>query len=483
MIPNLEERARREVRNAGFDVDFSAQEQRELQNVVAPISSTRNAGVADWSALLWSSIDNDTSRDLDQVEVAEQLANGDILVRIGIADVDEFVPRGSLLDAQAARNTCSVYTGIETFPMLPRQLSEDLSSLLPDEKRAALVISYVVDKNGETGQIEMSRALVCNRAKLVYEEVGAWLDDSSSTRIAEIETIAGLREQLLLQNEAAIRLQKAREAKGALDLESPEVTPIMKDGRVVGLQTQRKNAARRIIENFMVAANMALAQWLPEHGFSSIARVVREPERWPRIQQIARSLGDNLPDKADPLTLSDFLQRQQKAAPGDFAQLSLSIVKLLGPGQYALVRPQDHEGHFGLGAARYTHSTAPNRRYPDLIAQRLLKAAIKMELSPYSDEELAQIAAHCNEREAASQKVERLMRKVAAAALFGDRIGQIFDAVVTGVSVKGVWVRVLEPPVEGRVVQGETGLDVGENVRVRLLSTDIERGFIDFARL
>ncbi len=483
MTPNLEERARREVQNAGFDVDFSPDEQRELQSAAADASSTRSADVTDLCGLLWSSIDNDTSRDLDQVEVAEQLPDGAIRVRIGIADVDEFVPRGSLLDTQAARNTCSVYTGIETFPMLPRPLSEGLSSLLPEETRQAFVISYVVDAQGETSQIEMSRALVCNRAKLVYEEVGAWLDDNSSTRIAEIETIAGLREQLLLQNEAAIRLQKAREAKGALDLESPEVTPIVKDGRVVGLQTQSKNAARRIIENFMVAANMALAQWLPEHGFSSIARVVREPERWPRIEQIARDLGDNLPDKADPLALSEFLQRRQKAAPNDFAQLSLSIVKLLGPGQYVLVRPQDHEGHFGLGAARYTHSTAPNRRYPDLITQRLLKSALKMESSPYSDDELAQIAAHCNEREAAAQKVERLMRKVAAAALFGDRIGQVFEAVVTGVSSKGVWVRTSEPPVEGRVVQGENGLDVGQNVAVRLLSTDIQRGFIDFGRI
>jgi len=478
---DLESRARRAAQQAGFETDFPAA-QNELSQARQKLeSSTRLSDVRDTRGLLWSSIDNDTSRDLDQVEFAERLTNGDIRVQIGIADVDELAPQGSLLDERASRNTVSVYTGIETFPMLPRELSEDLTSLLPNEDRLAIVVAFSVDATGATHDIEIFRALVCNQAKLVYEEIGAWLDDASSTRIAELETVAGLREQITLQNEAAVRLQKAREEAGALDLESLEVTPVMQNGRVVDLQMQHKNAARRIIENFMVSANMAMAQFLPDHARSSIARVVRQPERWPRIREIAAHLGDTLPEEADPRALSSFLERRKAAAPDEYAQLSLSVVKLLGPGTYELVRPQDHEGHFGLGAARYTHSTAPNRRYPDLITQRLLKAALANQPAPYPDDELTQIADHCNEREAAAQKVERLMRKVAAAALFGDRIGQVFEGVVTGSSPKGVWVRVLDPPVEGRVVRGEEGMDVGERVRVRLLHTDIERGFIDFA--
>lgn len=478
---NLEERARRAVQNAGFVIDFSAPE-NELQSARQQLqSSTRLNEIEDLRTLLWSSIDNDTSRDLDQVEVAEKLKNGDIRLQIGIADVDESVPKDSQIDEIASRNTCSVYTGIETFPMLPRVLSEDLTSLLPDQDRAAIVVRFSVDANGETRDAEIVRAIVRNRAKLVYEEVGAWLENQSSTRIEELSSIEGLREQLLLQNEAAIRLQKARERNGALDLESLEIVPVMQNGRVIDLQTTRKNAARRIIENFMVCANMTLAKWLPEHDRSSLARVVRRPERWPRIREIAQKLGDSLPTEADPIALSQFLERRRKVAPDEFASLSLSVVKLLGPGLYEVVRPENHDGHFGLGAARYTHSTAPNRRFADLVTQRLLKAVLANQPAPYSDDELAQIAARCNERESASQKVERLMRKVAAAALFGDKIGQVFDGVVTGSSAKGVWVRTFRPPVEGRVVRGEAGMDVGETVRVRLLRTDVERGFIDFA--
>lgn len=534
MTSNLEMRARRAVQEAGFATDFPDL-QRELDAARAKLqSSTRFLEALETSddlrALLWSSIDNDSSRDLDQIEFAQRLPNGAIQVQIALADVDEFVPKGSRLDEIAAQNTTSVYTGIETFPMLPREISEDLSSLLPDRDRLALVVAFEIDQSGEVGNVQLSRALVRNLAKLTYDEIGDWLDEQnaqnaetardsskfspqnlatqnsldaefdapnfadanspdnvksgekSSTRIAEMATISGLREQILLQNEAAICLQSARERSGALDLESLEVTPQFENGRVVDLKMARKNAARRIIENFMVAANMAMANFLPSRGFSELARVVREPERWPRIREIAQQNGDDLPPAPDPRALSAFLERRRKAAPEIYAQLSLSVLKLLGPGRYELVRPQDREGHFGLGAARYTHSTAPNRRYPDLVTQRLLKAALQNAPAPYSDDELAQIAAHCNEREAAAQKVERLMRKVAAAALFGDRIGQNFDGVVTGASSKGVWVRTLRPPVEGRILQGDAGLQVGDRVRVKLLHTDVERGFIDFAR-
>lgn len=484
---DLVARARRAAQDAGFDIQFSRDEQRELQHVLAQTSSTRSDEIVDWRALLWSSIDNETSRDLDQVELAEQLANGDMLLRIGIADVGEFVAQGSLLDVQAARNTTSLYTGIETFPMLPRQLSEGATSLFPNEDRVAIVTSFVIEESGQVRDVEITRALVRNRAKLIYEEIGAWLEDQenhkSSARIEALETITGLREQILLQHEAAIRLQKARAESGALELQTREATTIMKDGRVVDLRESPKDAARKIIELFMTNANMATANWLRDRGRSSLGRVVRAPERWPRIRDIARELGDDLPPQADARALSQFLERQRNLAPDDYAELSLSVVKLLGPGFYEVVRPQDTAIHFGLAAAHYTHSTAPNRRFPDLVVQRIVKAALQNAPVPYSDEQLAQIAARCNEQESKAQKVERTMRKVAAASLFSDRVGQTFKAVVTGASEKGVWVRTFAPPVEGRVVQGERGLDVGERVLVKLVDTDVERGFIDFVRV
>ena len=488
---DLTARARRAAQDAGFDVDFSRDEQRELQRVLKRTTSTRSAEndgeIIDWRALLWSSIDNETSRDLDQVEFAEKLQNGDILLRIGIADVDEFVAQGSQMDIQAARNTTSLYTGIETFPMLPRPLSEGATSLLPDEDRAAVVTSFVVEQNGQVRDVEIGRAFVRNRAKLIYEEVGAWLDEQenrrSSTRIAELEEIDGLREQISLQHEAAIRLQKARQRSGALELQTREATVVVRDGRVVDLREAHKDAARKIIELFMTNANMATANWLRERGRSSLGRVVREPARWPRIREIARERGDDLPPQADAPALSQFLERQRNLAPDDYAELSLAIVKLLGPGFYEVVRPQDNAIHFGLAAAHYTHSTAPNRRFPDLVVQRIVKATLQNKSTPYSDDELAQIATRCNEQESKAQKVERTMRKVAAASLFSERVGQTFKAVVTGASGKGVWVRTFSPPVEGRVVEGERGLDVGERVLVKLVHTDIERGFIDFVRV
>ena len=482
---DLETRARREAQRADFDVEFSDDEQRELaaldeNHLIA--SSTRDGSVRDLRELLWSSIDNETSRDLDQVEVVQKLADNSIEVQIGIADVSAFIARDSPLDVQAARNTTSLYTGVQTFPMLPRVLSEDATSLLANRDRLAVVVCYRVQPDGALTDTRFFRAVVRNRAKLIYEEIGAWLRDTSSTRIAELESIGGLREQITLQHEAAQRLQRARTASGALELQTREATPVMKDGRVIDLRETEKNDARKIIENFMVAANMATAQWLQERGRSALGRVVREPQRWPRIREIAQNVGDTLPIEADARALSAFMERQRKSAPDAFAELSLAIVKLLGPGQYELIRPNDTSEHFGLAAARYTHSTAPNRRFSDLVMQRIVKAALEDEAAPYSDAELQTIATRCNEQESRVQKVERTMRKVAAASLFGDRIGQTFASVVTGASAKGVWVRTVSPLVEGRVVRGESGLDVGDRVLVRLIHTDIERGFIDFER-
>lgn len=486
VAPDLRQRAERAARDAGFETRFSAQALAEAESRgrnSAPNAENLSAGqkgVRDMRGLLWSSIDNDESRDLDQVEWCEALENNAIRLCVGVADVASAVPPGSAMDKHAALNTTSIYTGVEVFPMLPERLSTDLTSLLPEQERLVFVIEMIVGADGKVEQSSIYRAVVCNRAKLVYEIVGAWLDGQSEVP-ASVASVPDLEAQLRLQWEAARRLKKQREAQGALDVEMPEARPVVQDGRVVNLALLRKNAARLIIENFMVTANMTLAQKLEEARLPAIQRVVREPERWPRIRQLAAQRHAELPEKPDAPALSAFLNSQRRADPQHYPELSLAVLKLLGRGEYGVVRgAEDSIGHFGLGMHNYTHSTAPNRRFPDLVTQRLLMAQLNGEAPPYNVEELENIAAHCTEREAAAQKVERLMRKVAAAAFMQPRIGEVFEAIVTGISQKAAYVRLTNPPVEGRVLHGERGLDVGDKLRVRLLNTDIEQGFIDF---
>lgn len=479
--------ARQAMIDEGFAPDFPPQAEREA--LAASPASAKGAGVRDLRSLLWSSIDNEDSRDLDQVEFAERLADGTVRLLIGIADVDEFVPKGSAIDEHAAHNTTSVYTGVETFPMLPERLSTDLSSLLEGADHLAVVIELILDDAGHLRSSDVYRALVRNHAKLVYETTGEWLEsdgrdeDAAAAAPSFIARVEGLAEQLRLQHQLAENLRDLRRQNGALNLETIEAKPVTEGGRVVGLSTTEHNRARDIIESFMVAANGAMAAFLESKGVLSIRRVVRTPERWPRIVELAASSGDELPAEPDSRALADFLARRKAADPVHFPDLSLSVVKLLGPGEYTVQRPgETGEGHFGLAVHDYTHSTAPNRRYPDLITQRLLKAVIGGQHAPYTEGELSSIAEHCNERESAARKVERLMRKAAAAVLLGDRVGDLFDAIVTGVSQKGTFVRLIRPPAEGRVMRGEHGLDVGDRVRVRLIETNPERGFIDFAR-
>jgi VacB/RNase II family 3'-5' exoribonuclease len=433
--------------------------------------------------LLWSSIDNSESRDLDQIEVAERLSDGDIRVLIGIADVDALVPANTPLDRHAGENTTSVYTGPVTFPMLPTALSEDLTSLRQDADRLAIIMEMVVGADGAVRQGYVSRGLVRNHARLDYETVGAWLEEADAPLPKAVEQVPGLEAQLRLQQDAAARLRAQRRLRGALDFEMIEAQPVIADGKVVDLQLPHKSPSRYLIEDFMVAANTTMADLLERSGSPSIQRVVRTPERWPRIVEIATRLGDPLPAVPDPRALADFLARRKTADPVHFPDLSLSIVKLLGAGEYAVLQsPEEHAGHFGLAVYSYTHSTAPNRRYADLVTQRLLKAMISGDPCPYPRVELEAIARHCTERENAARKVERLMRKVGASALMSGRIGERFEAIVTGASVKGTYVRLLHPPVEGRVVHGEQGMDVGDQVRVRLTAADPQRGFIDFVR-
>jgi len=461
--------------------DFSAAALQEL-NSLPHAAAVAGNGIRDLRERLWSSIDNDDSRDLDQLTVAEPLANGAVKILVAIADVDALVKRGSAIDEHARTNTTSVYTAAQIFPMLPEKLSTDLTSLNEGEERVAMVIEMTVDPQGSVVASDIYRALVCNRAKLAYNSVAAWLDDTGPApeRLAAVE---GIDEQLRIQDKAAQALRSVRRAHGALDLETVEARPVFKDEFLTDLRADEKNRAKDLIEDFMVAANGVVARFLDTQGRASLRRTLRSPERWARIAGIAREHGGRLPDEPDSVALNKFLTERRAADPKSFADLSLSVIKLLGAGQYAVELPkQKTVGHFGLAVHDYTHSTAPNRRFPDLITQRLLKAALNGAPAPYSTDELQVLATHCNDQERNSAKVERLVRKAASAILLVSRIGQHFNGVITGASEKGTWVRIEHPVAEGKIVRGCDGLDVGDRVAVELIHVDAERGFIDFSR-
>jgi exoribonuclease-2 len=467
---------------AGFRPDFPAEVLHEAQLLKQGAPKGNGPAVRDLRSLLWSSIDNDSSRDLDQVEYVEKLPDGATRLLVGIADVDASVPKGSATDRQAAAETTSVYTGVTTFPMLPDELSTDLTSLLDEQDRLSLVIEMRVTATGDVDGHEVYPARLRNRAKLAYSSTGAWLEGRGPMPPA-ISGTPGMEAQLRLQLETSEKLRGLRKQHGALTFSSIEATPVVENGEVKDLVVSQHNVADDIIESFMVAANTAIARHLKEKGSLSIRRVVRTPKRWDGIQAIAARFGVKLPSLPDPRGLSEFLDQRKAADPVHFADLSLSIIKLLGPGEYIVEPPgQEHEGHFGLAVQDYTHSTAPNRRYADLVAQRLLKAALAGAPGPYGEADLSQVAAHCTEREDAARKVERLMRKVAAACLLSRRIGEVFEGIVTGASPKGTYVRLLKLPAEGRVVRGAQGIDVGDKVQVRLAAVDVAKGFIDFER-
>ena len=435
----------------------------------------------DLRLLLWSSIDNDESRDLDQLEVCVDGSPPRVL--IAIADVDGLVQRGSALDAHARTNTTSVYTPARVFPMLPPELSTDRTSLNESVDRDALVVDMSVGDDGVPVASDVYQALVRNHARLTYSAVAAWLDGVGPAP-APVASNPELAAQLRLQDEIASRLRAQRAERGALDFDRREVKPVVSDGIVTELQTDEPNRARDLIESFMVAANGATASFLSSHDFPSIRRIVRSPERWPRIVDLASQHGISLPSEPDARALESFLNAQRVASPDDFSDLSLSVIKLLGRGEYVAEAPSGtSDGHFALAVTNYTHSTAPNRRFPDLVTQRLIKAALARQATPYPLPELSALAAHCTKQEDAANKVERLVRKAAAALWMSSRVGQEFDGIVTGASPKGTWVRLRQPLVEGRIERGQEGLDVGDRVRVRLVSTDPEQGFIDFARV
>jgi exoribonuclease-2 len=473
--------ARQEMLQRGLEPDFPAPALAEAERLVAP-GAPFEAGVRDLRDLAWCSIDNDDSRDLDQLTVAMPLPGGGVKVMVAVADVSILVAAGSAVDAHAGTNTTSIYTPPQNFPMLPERLSTDLTSLNPGEDRLAMVVETAVDGAGGTGASSVYRAVVRNHAQLTYSGVGAWLETRGEIP-AEAGAVPGLADGLHLQDLAAQRLKSYRHEHGALELETIEVRVHFDGDAVSGLLAEERNRAKEIIEDFMIAANGAIARFLDGHGFPVMRRVVRSPERWQRIVDIAVDYGDRLPAEPDAKALHEFLVRRRAADPLRFPDLSLSVIKLLGRGEYVATFPgADVTGHFGLAVNDYTHSTAPNRRYPDLITQRLLKAALAGQPVPYGREPLETLATHCTRKEDDARKVERLLRKAAAACLLDGQIGREFDGLVTGASPKGTWVRIFDPPVEGRVERGSQGLEVGDRVRVKLIHTDPERGFIDFAR-
>ncbi|HET7209918.1 MAG TPA: RNB domain-containing ribonuclease, partial [Terriglobales bacterium] len=479
---DLQQAARESMIERGFEPDFPPQVQQELAILQSNPPSLRSDGnIRDLRNLLWSSIDNDTSRDLDQIEVAERLSGGNTKILIGIADVDAFVHKQSAIDQHAANETTTVYTGVKIFPMLPEQLSTGATSLLEGADKLAIVIEFVVDPNGVVTSSDIYRALVRNRAQLTYNAVGAWLEGGAQAP-AKVATSSDLQDQLKLQDEVAQALKNERFRHGALNIETTEVRPVLLNDKVVDLAKQEKNRATELIEDFMIAANGVVARRL--ENVSSIRRVVKTPERWDRIVQLAAGHGYRLPAAPDSKALNQFLTAQKASDADHFADLSLAVIKLMGPGEYVLERPGDPEqGHFGLAVQDYTHSTAPNRRFADIVTQRIIKAQLSKTPAPYSDDELDAIARNCTLKENAARKVERDISKRVGAVLMSSRIGETFDAVVTGATPHGTFVRILKPHVEGMLVNGEQGADVGDKFKVKLVRTDPQRGYIDFARV
>jgi len=473
--------ARQAMVEHGLEPDFPPAALAEAGAVSDGVSA--RDGARDLRALLWCSIDNDDSRDLDQLTVADAPGGGRTVIRVAVADVSATVARGSALDRHARTNTTSVYTPPRNFPMLPDRLSTDLTSLNPDVDRLAVVVEIGVGDDGVCGDSDVYGALVRNHAKLAYHAVGAWLEGDGPLPAA-VAAVPGLAENLKLQDRVAQRLKTHRHDQGALELQTVEARAEFDGDTVSGLSAEKPNRAHDLIEDFMIAANGAIARFLEAHRFPVLRRVVRSPERWQRIVALAGDLGEQLPGEPDAPALNTFLLKRRAADPLGFPDLSLTIIKLLGRGEYVASFPgQAVVGHFGLAVSEYTHSTAPNRRYPDLVTQRLVRAALARQDVPYGRDELGALAAECTLKEDGAQKVERLVRKAAAACLLARRIGQQFDGIVTGASAKGTWVRIFDPPVEGRVERGQEGLDVGDRVRVRLVHTNPERGYIDFVRL
>ena len=478
----LEQIARRAMQAYGFLPDFSTDALRELEAVQQIDRVAESPGI-DLRHLLWVSIDNDDSLDLDQLTVAEILTDKQVKVLVAIADVAVLIRKNSAIDAHAHHNTTSVYTAGRVFPMLPEKLSTDLTSLNYHEDRPAMIIEMVIGDGGAILDSNIYRARVRNQAKLAYNSVAAWLDGKGSMP-ASVAAVPGLAENLRLQDRVAQQLKALRHEHGALNLQTLEARPVFAGDEIQDLRADERNRAKEIIEDFMIAANGVTARFLHGKKVASLRRMVRSPKRWDRIVEIAAQHNFKLPAQPDSKSLEGFLAAQKTADPLRFPDLSLAVIKLLGPGEYVVEAPDETApGHFGLAVKDYTHSTAPNRRFPDLITQRILKAALEGSPLSYSRDELTELARHCTEKENAANKVERLVTKSAAAMLLSSRIGDRFDAICTGAADKGTWVRIFKPPIEGRLLYGAEGVDVVHRLKVQLVRTDVEKGYIDFKKV
>lgn len=464
----------------GLEPEFPASVQAQLSGITTP-GRDDDPRIRDFTALPWCSIDNDDSLDLDQLTCCEPLSGDTVKIRVAVADVDSLVAKGSPIDLHAWINTTSVYTSARVFAMLPERLCTDLTSLNLRQDRLAVVTEMLVGADGTVTDSSLFRARVRSKAKLAYDAVSAWLAGDGAQPDA-VSAAPGMEAQLRTQDQVAQQMRARRHAQGSLELETFEPRAVFDGEQVVDIRQQEHNRARQLIEEFMIAANECSARFLAEAGGASLRRVVRSPERWRRIVDLARKYGTQLPGIPDSLALAAFLAQQHQVDPLRFPDLSLVVVKLMGSGEYVVEQPGGLAvGHFGLAVRDYTHSTAPNRRFPDLITQRLIKAVLSGRPAPYESAELAALADHCTQQEDAAQKVERRMRKSEAALLLQSHIGQQYNAIVTGVSDTDNWVRIFEPPAEGRLESGVHGLEVGTQVRVRLVSTRVERGFIDFS--
>lgn len=479
----LQDIARRAMLMRGLLPESSAQAASQLAMIQAPAKAGSRVQARDLRDLLWASIDNDDSEDMDQLTVAEELSDENIRIRVAVADVDALIKKDSAIDRDAKHNTTSVYTAAQIFPMLPLKLSTNLTSLNLNEDRLALVVEMTIGPDGSLLDSDVYRAVVRSHAKLAYNSVAAWLEARAPVPEA-VAAIKGLAENLLVQDRAAQKMKSLRHAQGALSLETIEARPVFEGDRIRDLQVEEKNRAKEIIEDFMIAANGVTVRYLSSRNIPSIRRVVRIPRRWDRIVQIAAEHAFKLPKNPSARKLEMFLTMMKEADPLRFPDLSLAVIKLLGNGEYVAELPgEEATGHFGLAVKDYTHSTAPNRRYTDLITQRLLKAAIEKRAVPYSLEELDFLAENCTKKEDEANKVERQVGKSAAALLLEARIGERFEAMLTGASEKGTWVRLLDIPVEGMLKSGNKGIDVGDRIYVELVSVDVEQGFIDFKRV
>jgi len=478
----LGEIARKAMVEKGLSPNFSPSVLQQLETITQPAPFQRE-NMKDLRSLLWCSIDNDDSRDLDQLTTAYQLPSGDYRLFVAIADVDALVAKSSPIDQHAQINTTSVYTPAKIFPMLPEKLSTDLTSLNEDQERVSMIFEMHLNQTMDVVHSELYIAVVKNHAKLTYSGVGEWLEGRQPIP-EKIPLIPGLEQALILQDQIAQAIKQKRQLLGALTFETRELYVQFKNGKPVDLIPTERNRANELIENLMISANTASAKYAIRQEIPSLRRVVRVPARWERIVEIAASFGETLPLEPDSVALDAFLKTRKEKSPDTYPELSLTIIKLLGSGEYVVESPGDPPiGHFGLALRDYTHSTAPNRRYPDLITQRLLKASLNQQKTPYTLSELKNLAEHCTQCEDATSKVERQVKKSAAAMVLAPRIGETFQSVVTGVSDKGTWVRLQHPPVEGKLLKGGQNLDVGDQIAVKLINVNVMEGFIDFIRV